>query len=153
MNRLTVVALMGLALTGCDNSSDYVQIQDGDKSQIVNVTHFPEYVSVNGERVYPDKDGAVDSAGSEMAMYEFAKQKDNGGWSTTFTNVKLSRCESGCVSGALGWITSESKPQWVTAWRVLTGKAYFGEYSHNTINGASADDVNVLSGQIKGWSK
>lgn len=153
MKRLLVVALMGLALTGCDNSSDYVQIQDGDKSQIINITHFPEYVSVNGVRIYPDKDGAIDSAGSSMSMYEFAKQKDNGGWSTTFTNVKLSRCESDCVSTAWGWIVDEHTPQLVTAWRVLTGKAYFGEYSNNTINGASADDVNVLSGQVKGWSK
>lgn len=153
MKKIIMVLAIAAVLSGCDNSSDFVQIQDGDKNQIVNVENFPEYVSVNGVRIYPDADNAIDSAGSSMVMYEFSKQKDNGGWSTTFTNVKLSRCESDCISNAWGWIVNERNPQWETAWRVLTGEAYFGSYSHNTINGASADDVNVVTGQIKGWSK
>ncbi|MGG7915601.1 hypothetical protein PGN80_13155 [Klebsiella aerogenes] len=156
--KAVALAVIGVALAGCDNSDKRIVITDSPvtnkafaASVIVDVSHFPDYVSVGGKRLYPDKDFPVDGANTEIAFYEFSKEESDGNDSilSTFTRVKLARCESGCVKQGLGWLTQKDfKP--VTAWRTATGEINYAQYS--VVDLANYNAATVISGEVKGWN-
>lgn len=143
---------MGLALTGCDKSEDYIVIQDHDKavnsSVIVNVKHFPEYVSVNGVHLHPD-DNPVSGAGTDNAMYEFKVELKTDDYSYHSLVAQLMRDETHNPISGIGWITEQkTDKQPVIAWRESVGKFYYGTYSDYQSN---VKDTPVIIGYVKGW--
>ncbi|MDK4745994.1 hypothetical protein QOY93_11560 [Leclercia adecarboxylata] len=156
---IPLMALVGL-LSACDSSDDYVTFTSDfgaskGQSVIVNVSHFPDYITVGGERVYPDKQNAVSGQGSGIAMYEFSKTTDKSDDYTTrniFIDVKLMRAESNNLKMALGWIEQPDK-EYITAYRTLIGAINYGSYSYQDITNSTYNESVVIDGEAKGWSK
>lgn len=119
----------------------------------MDVSHFPDYVSVSGQRLYPDSQVPVSGENAEIADYVFAKQVNGKGddFSTTFYCVNIMRCESDCISQAFGWMNQKDGGS--TAWRVFKNEINYVEYSVVDSADFGYDKVGtIIAGRVKGWN-
>jgi len=157
MKRLLIVSLMGLVLAGCDSADKHISITEkyGDnkgQTVIVDVSHFPDYVSVAGRRLYPDSQLPVSGANTQIADYEFTKQVKGKGddFSTTFYRVNIMRCESDCILHAFDWMNQKDGGS--TEWRTFRGKINYAQYSiFNSADFGNSKAGAFISGEVKGW--
>ncbi|AYA11481.1 hypothetical protein [Enterobacter roggenkampii] len=157
MKRLLILVVMAGLLSGCDNSDKHISVtSDAEankgESIIIDVSHFPDYVGVNGKRIYPDTNNPVSDAGTSNAIYNFQRVTPDGRGSifSTFEYVHIMRCESDCITPAYNWMMQKDGGS--TAWRTITGAINYAMY--DIYDSAYQDTSNSISyaGEVKGWN-
>ncbi|HCT9982788.1 TPA: hypothetical protein OUD88_002878 [Enterobacter hormaechei] len=146
MKKIFVLGLIALALSGCDNSPEHKFITCSDNnnnSVIVDVVAFPEYVTVNGKRLYPDESMPIYGVGN-IDVHNFIKEKTGKGDDLSYNKIEMDLQKPRSMIKAV--YERVMRGQFQDAYNVYASGFTFGSYQNYTAYGLQAQENNMITG-------